>query len=194
MKTTLIFGLAMLAVLGKVAVSESSVNDQRSDSLEMQLIPEEVLGFELLDGSLVEGRRLFFSDRLWCQACHAVLSEDRSSGPHLAGVGSRLDYHDLVMAILVPSAEFADGYKQVSVVTASGVTIVGVEIESSSDATYLVLQDREGHVHRLLRDELEAYEVADSEMPAGQIEAAELTPQELADLLAFLQSLREENE
>ena len=65
--------------------------------------------------------------------------------------------------------------------------VTGVKIEDNDDL--LVIRSADGKDHRISKDEIESFKIQpQSLMPAGL--AAEMTAQELADLLEFLCSLK----
>jgi putative heme-binding domain-containing protein len=90
-------------------------------------------------------------------------------------------------AIVFPSASFARGYEPITLVTDNGQVLSGIIGRESSDAIYLFNNARvEIRVPRSAIESLEQGSV--SIMPEGM--DAQLSRQELADLIAFLQSLK----
>ncbi len=88
---------------------------------------------------------------------------------------------------MLPSVSFARGYEPFTAVTADGRVHTGVITRETSDAIYLYSTDRVET--RLPRADIETLvQSSVSIMPEGM--DAQLSHQELADLLAFLQSLR----
>ncbi len=57
-------------------------------------------------GDVGEGRQLFFG-KATCFTCHAVATEGGSFGPDLTNIGEIRSKHDLLEAIVYPSASFA---------------------------------------------------------------------------------------
>jgi putative heme-binding domain-containing protein len=86
-----------------------------------------------------------------------------------------------------PSAGFARGYEPYVVATRGGKVHAGILRRETVDAVYLVTADRaEVRIPRADIDSIEPGKV--SIMPQGL--DAQLSRQELADLIAFLRSLR----
>jgi putative heme-binding domain-containing protein len=94
---------------------------------------------------------------------------------------------DLLEAVLFPSASLARGYEPVVVATDDGQTYTGVVLRETTDALRLVAADRSEL--SIPRQKIEAIEPSRvSVMPQGL--DANLSGSELADLIAFLGSLR----
>jgi len=142
----------------------------------------------LTGGEIQRGRDLFFGNKkAICATCHAVQGQGGRIGPDLSKIGAIRTGRDLLEAIVVPSASFARGYEAFIAATASGETYTGVITRETPDAVYLFSTDRVET--RISRDELEALSQSSvSIMPEGM--EAQLSQQELADLIAFLQSLK----
>jgi len=142
----------------------------------------------LAGGEIQRGRDLFFGNKkAICATCHAVQGQGGRIGPDLSKIGAIRNGRDLLEAIVVPSASFARGYEAFVAATASGETYTGVITRETPDAVYLFSTDRVET--RISRDELEALSQSPvSIMPEGM--EAQLSREELADLIAFLQSLK----
>ncbi len=142
----------------------------------------------LSGGEVQRGRELFFGNKkAICATCHAVQGQGGTIGPDLSRIGAIRAPRDLLEAIVLPSASFARGYEPFTAVTTGGRVHTGVITRETSDAIYLFSTDRVES--RLPRDDVETLvQSSVSIMPEGM--DAQLSRQELADLLAFLQSLR----
>ena len=104
-------------------------------------------------------------------------------GPDLTSIGRVRGERDLLESIVFPSASFARGYEPVVVTLRSGETRSGVLRSDTRDAIVLATGLRDET--RILRDQVVDIQPGTvSLMPAGL--ADQLTPRELADLLAFL--------
>lgn len=135
-------------------------------------------------GNIDSGRRLFFGKSL-CSTCHAVGGNGDRFGPDLTTIGDIRSRHDIVEAILFPSASFAREYDTYRVQTASA-THTGILQEQVGDSVVVAVAPES--TIRLSRDEVTSIEPAGvSMMPPGLDQL--LTPDELADLVAFLESL-----
>jgi putative heme-binding domain-containing protein len=90
-------------------------------------------------------------------------------------------------AIVFPSASFARGYEPYVIETAAGKSYTGVIARETAEAIYLRTADRAEI--RLPRSEVETVTRGQvSIMPQGL--DGQLSRQELADLIAFLRSLK----
>jgi putative membrane-bound dehydrogenase-like protein len=142
----------------------------------------------LAGGEIQRGRDLFFGNKkAICATCHAVQGQGGRIGPDLSKIGAIRTPRDLLEAIVLPSVSFARGYEAFTAVTASGQVHTGVITRETPEAIYLFSTDRvETRVPRAEVETLAQSTV--SIMPEGM--EAQLNRQELADLIAFLQSLK----
>ena len=135
-------------------------------------------------GDIDTGRRLFFGKSL-CSTCHAVGREGSRFGPDLTTIGDIRSRHDIIEAILFPSASFAREYDTYRIQTAT-TSHTGVLKAQLTDA--VVVEVAPGAAIRVPRVDVEAIEpLSVSMMPPGLEQL--LTDAELADLVAFLESL-----
>jgi putative membrane-bound dehydrogenase-like protein len=136
-------------------------------------------------GDTKRGEALFKSQS--CAACHTTADGQTPKGPHLVDIGKRSKADELVESVLRPSAKLAQGFESYRFVTTDERVFQGFVVGERADAT--VIRESNG-----LRRELKTDEVAtrvmlkQSAMPEGL--AANLTPEQLADLVAYLQSLK----
>ncbi len=142
----------------------------------------------LAGGDIQRGRELFFGNKkAICATCHAVQQEGGKIGPDLSKIGAIRAPRDLLEAIVFPSASFARGYEPFTVATDDGQVLSGIIGRETADAIYVFNSSRvEVRVPRSTIESLQQSNV--SIMPEGM--DAQLTRQELADLITFLQSLR----
>jgi putative membrane-bound dehydrogenase-like protein len=135
-------------------------------------------------GDAARGKSLFAAQS--CRACHTDADGQTPKGPHLVDIGKRYSPAELVESILKPSAKIAQGYEAYSFATASGRVFTGFVV--SEGAATIQIRESSGDLHELKRAELEERRRQDpSAMPDGV--AGNLTPDQLADLVAYLQSL-----
>src|SRR5262249_26398829 len=88
-------------------------------------------------GDVGRGRRIFFGPKVACSGCHPSGAEGGNVGPDLTGVGAIRSGHDLLEAIVFPSASFVPGY-EVYVVDIGTDRVSGVIRSQSPDAVVLV--------------------------------------------------------
>lgn len=141
------------------------------------------------DGDKAKGKTLFSDLKgLACLKCHAVGSEGGKVGPELSGVGLKYSKQDLIESVLYPSAKISSGYEPSVLATADGRVITG--IIKSENPKSIEIEDAEAKRITIEKDEIEERKPsAVSLMPSGLAEG--LKPADFADLIAYLQSLRE---
>jgi putative heme-binding domain-containing protein len=200
-------GDALVAALGKsrglpglapedlermLRVYPEEVRQQSGPLLRKLRLPEEekaarlsALESTLATGDPRRGREVFFGIRATCATCHTIQAEGGRVGPDLSRIGAVRSGRDLLEAILFPSASFARGFEPFTVATTDGRVHTGILNRDTSDAIVLVTPDRlEVSIPRGSIEEIEPGRL--SIMPRGL--DANLSRQELADLVAFLLS------
>ncbi len=141
----------------------------------------------LASGDALRGRQIFFSGKAVCTTCHAVQGQGAHIGPDLSKIGAIRARRDLLESIVFPSASFARGYEPYTVTARNGRVYTGLIARETADAVHLITAERaEIRVPRTAIETIEQGRV--SIMPQGL--DVQLTSQELADVLAFLQSLK----
>jgi putative membrane-bound dehydrogenase-like protein len=135
------------------------------------------------------GKATFMSEKAKCSSCHRVGDQGKRVGPDLTTIGSSRSTSDLLESIVFPSASIVRDYDSCKILTEDGRVLSGVLVSESVDG-YL-LQQASGETVSVGRDEVEQIQPSIvSMMPAGLDEA--LSESELADVVAYLQSLRQE--
>lgn len=151
----------------------------------VELIPLQVLG---LNGQIEVGEKLFFSDlRLQCKNCHQIGERGKSFGPNLSKIGRKYEKPELLTSLLKPSEKIDPEFVPFILTTKSGTVHSGLIAERKEEV--VVLKDNQGQLIRVAEkdvDELLSQSI--SIMPEGTLR--DLTPQEAADLLSYLRSLR----
>jgi putative heme-binding domain-containing protein len=141
----------------------------------------------LAPGDALRGQQVFESSKAACTACHAVHGQGAHIGPDLGKIGAIRARRDLLESIVFPSASIVRGYEPYVVTTHDGRFYTGIIGRETTDALVLITADRaEIRLPRAAIDTIEPGRV--SIMPQGL--DTQLTRQELADVLAFLQALR----
>lgn len=117
-----------------------------------------------------------------CLTCHSVLGVGGRVGPDLSSVGSR-NSELLLVDILDPSRNVSADFLNYFVHTQQGKTFTGLIVAESADA--ITLLSANGERETIARRSIEELRsTGKSIMPDGIEE--ELSPQQLADVLAFL--------
>jgi putative heme-binding domain-containing protein len=138
-------------------------------------------------GDAQRGRQVFLGAKATCAACHAVGGQGGQIGPDLTKIAAIRTDRDLLEAVVFPSASFVRGFEPYVVTTKKGQTISGVIRRETAEA--LVLATGPATEARVLRADVEEIEPGKvSVMPEGL--DTQLTRQELADLLAYLMTLK----
>jgi len=136
-------------------------------------------------GDIRRGQKLFHDERLACFTCHAIGYRGGTVGPDLSRIGRTRARPDLLEAIMYPSASFVRSYEPVTVLTTDGRQLSGTIRDQSSDGLKLQLNATETKI--IDSDEIEEILPGKvSIMPSGLDK--QLTNEQLADLLAFLES------
>lgn len=117
-----------------------------------------------------------------CGQCHKIYGTGEEVGPDITRNG-RGDYEQLLSNVLDPSLVIGAGYQARTVITSDGRVLSGLVVEDTPERIVLKLQG--GKTEAIPRSDVEEDAVSPvSLMPEGL--ERQLTPQELADLFAFL--------
>jgi hypothetical protein len=109
-------------------------------------------------------------------------------GPELSGLAAKYNKDEIATSILYPSAKIASGYESLIVATKDGRVVTGVLKADTTSG--LELEDADAKRVRVELDDIEERRAGDvSIMPNGLAEG--LQPKDFADLLAYLDTLRE---
>jgi putative membrane-bound dehydrogenase-like protein len=139
-------------------------------------------------GSASRGQRLFSDLKgLACVKCHAVGKSGAAVGPELSTVGAKYPRDELIASVLYPSAKISSGFEPASFALVDGHVVTGI-VRTETDAA-VELQDSEARLVRLAKDQNDERKRSDiSLMPNGL--AKGLSPQDFADLIAYLETLK----
>jgi putative heme-binding domain-containing protein len=138
-----------------------------------------------LKGDAVKGQQMFM--QAGCVACHQVKGQFINFGPDLSQIGNKLSPDGLFSAVLYPSAAIEHSFNGVTVTTKTKQQIIGYVISETADE--LTLKIAGGAAQPVKKASIASREeLKDSLMPPGL--AAAIGPQGLADLVAWLQTLK----
>jgi putative membrane-bound dehydrogenase-like protein len=141
----------------------------------------------LQPGDVRRGQAIFNGQKAACSTCHAIGYVGGRIGPDLTKVASIRTDRDLLESILFPSATLVRSYEPVVVATADGRVFNGLVQEDTPEGLHLVTGlNQDMRISRSVIDEIRPGTV--SIMPAGLDQ--QLSPQELADLIAFLKTCK----
>ncbi|MDB5308161.1 MAG: Cytochrome c [Gemmataceae bacterium] len=142
---------------------------------------------ELPAGDVRRGQVVFNGAKAQCVSCHKIGYVGGLVGPDLTRIGGIRAERDLLESIVFPSASFVRSYEPVRVTTADGRVLQGIVKKDAPDEIVLVVgADKEERVARADVESITPGTV--SVMPAGL--DTQLTPQDLADLVAFLKACK----
>ena len=137
-----------------------------------------------LSGDLTRGEQIFRRD---CMACHKIGKIGYALGPDLTSSASR-DAQALLVHVLDPNRYVLPNYEQYICVDVGGRVVTG--IITSQTATSVTLKRDENKTETILRGQIEQLASSGkSLMPEGMEKI--LTKQDMADLIAWLQSAQQ---
>ena len=168
-----------------LATKRDSLLEQIDASLADQRRALASLEANLPDGDISRGRNVFNSQKAACTLCHQQGYQGGKLGPDLTSIGAVRTKTDLLEAIVYPSASFVRSYEPVTLRTRSQGDLLGI-IRSESNGR-IVLATAPGSETTVARELVSSILPASTSlMPAGYDKI--LSPSELADLVAYLQS------
>ncbi len=140
-------------------------------------------------GDIERGRMLFHeASGMQCRNCHQVEGRGKSVGPALDDVGRRLQPVEILESILDPSRKVDAKWVSYSVATKDGQVLSG--LLTHRDDQSVVLRDIEARDHELAVSEIDEL-LAQQKSLMPELLFQEMTAKQLADLLAYLSSLRQ---
>ena len=168
----------------QVAITLPTVDPNNSNQIANMQFDEVMAATLKKDGHASVGQNLFRSQS--CISCHTFANGQKPKGPHLVDIGKRYSKKELIESIVDPSRKIAQGFDTWTFVMASGKVHTGfVVLESAETAT---IRQTDGLSKELLQDDIdERVKQEISMMPKGVV--GNLTIHQLADLIAYLQSL-----
>jgi len=139
-------------------------------------------------GNAKRGEELFAdASKSLCITCHRMGDEGLHFGPDLTNIGAMRGKWDLLEAIVYPSASIVRYYERVDVQTKQGATLSGI-ISSETEDTMTLSPAPGAEIPVRSKDIVEAKYSSVSLMP--EVYDTLLSPQELADLVAYLQQAK----
>lgn len=143
---------------------------------------------QLGHGDAAKGMQLFRSSKATCSACHRVGYVGGEIGPELSRIGASRTRAALLEAVMFPNARLEQSYQSTTVLTVDGEVYTGL-IRHQGDSRVVEMQLSADKTISISKDEIESMQPSSvSVMPAGLDKL--LSDEEIADLLAFLQSAR----
>ena len=159
-------------------------DSQRVERLGTQVVPEKLLA---MPGDVERGRSLFFQPTFQCGTCHTIAGKGGQIGPDLTVVATRLTPGLILESILEPSKVIDPKYLAYVAETASGQLHTGLLIEKSD--TTVILRPATGKDVRIDAKDLVGMQAQKTSLMPEQL-LRDATPQQAADLLTYLRSLK----
>ncbi len=180
--------LKAIAALGLARSADRRVRDEAAKLLP---VPKAV-GFPpiaelaLLAGEAKRGESAY--SKAGCIACHRVNGQHIDFGPDLSEIGKKLSKEAMYQSILFPGAAISHGFHGVILTLKNGSSVAGYITSETGESITIRLP---GGVSQKLssKDVTVREDMQQSLMPPG-LAAASLKKEELADLVAYLQSLK----
>jgi putative heme-binding domain-containing protein len=121
-----------------------------------------------------------------CLTCHRIQKTGSRAGPDLTDIGAVRTADQLRAALLDPDAEILPENRRYRVVTREGVTTVGTLL--NHDTFQILMRDAKDQLRSFQKAELREHGfVEGSPMPSYRMT---LSPQQLADVIAYLSTLK----
>jgi putative heme-binding domain-containing protein len=158
---------------------------ERTRRLGAVIDPAEILA---LAGDVEAGRKVFFEvEGVRCRSCHQVRGKGTALGPDLSEIGKQNTPAQLLESMLEPSKKIDPKYLTYVVETNGGRIYSGLLVEKTAQA--VVLKDEKNETVRVPADEVELL-VAQQKSLMPDLMLRDMTARQVADLVAFLQSLK----
>ena len=138
----------------------------------------------VLTGNAGRGRDVF-SAKGNCTSCHSVSGVGARKAPDLENVGAVRRAPDLERALLDPQADVQPNHRYYRVVLQDGTTVTGRLL--GYDTFNIRMLDAREELRSFAKSDLKSHGFAESPMPSYR---NTLTPQEIADLVSYLSTLR----
>ena len=136
-------------------------------------------------GDAARGRALF-EGKGGCLSCHRVSGKGSRLGPDLSDVGIIRPRRHLERSLLEPNEVILPQHRTIRAVTSDGTEILGQRLNEDTHTVQIL--DSKEQLRSLAKDQLKEYGMmATSPMPSYR---GKFTAQELADMVAYLASLK----
>ncbi|MGE0608108.1 MAG: PQQ-dependent sugar dehydrogenase, partial [Pirellulales bacterium] len=141
-----------------------------------------------MPADMERGRQFFFREgSATCKGCHRVGGKGETLGPDLSQIGKKYQPHDLLTHLLEPSKFIDPKYVSYLLETVDGRVLTGLLIEKNDSEVRL--KDAQNKESRIPAADVETL-VPQPKSLMPELLLRDLTPQQAADLLAYLISLK----
>jgi putative heme-binding domain-containing protein len=159
---------------------------QRAKRLGTAVNAAELLAME---ADVERGRQLFVRDgSASCKSCHRVNGTGETLGPDLSQIGKKYSPAEMLTHLLEPTRFIDAKYVPYVLETTGGLVHSGLLLEKTD--TEIVLKNAQNKEVRVPAGDVESL-VSQQKSLMPELLLREMTPQQAADLLAFLTSLRQ---
>ena len=160
--------------------------DQRSKRLGDVIRPADILA---LPGDHARGKILFQeTEGVQCKNCHKIGEVGTRLGPDLTQIGKKYNRLQLLETVLQPSKEIDPKYVTWLVETSEGRVHTGLLAEKTNSK--IVLRDARNNLIEVSADQVDAL-IPQRKSLMPDLLLRDMTAQQVADLLAYLASLKE---
>jgi putative heme-binding domain-containing protein len=159
-------------------------DDQRVKRLGNVIDPRQLLS---LKGDAGRGKQLIFSPAVQCLNCHKISTKGSTLGPELTQIGKKLTREKLLENILEPSKEIEAKYVPYVVETRDGKLFTGLVVERKKD--HVLLRTAQDQPVRIATADIAQMTASRTSLMPEQL-LRDLTAEQAADLLAYLESLK----
>jgi putative heme-binding domain-containing protein len=135
-------------------------------------------------GDVARGK-LVFDGKGNCTSCHSVAGIGGHKAPDLGNVGQARRTPELERALLEPQADVQPNHRYYRVVQNDGTTVTGWLL--GFDTFNIRMIDGKEQLRSFVKSDLRSHGFIESPMPSYK---TSLSPQELADIVSYLSSLR----
>ena len=159
--------------------------EKRVKRLGSVIRPEQILS---LKGDETRGRRVFFENAaVSCKNCHRIQKEGKEVGPELTAIGKKYNRGQLLESMLEPSKLIDPKYVTYLAETDDGRLHTGLLVKK--DDNEVVLKDGQDKEIRIPSKEIERL-VPQRQSLMPDLLLRDMTAEQVADLLAYLSSLK----
>lgn len=136
------------------------------------------------EGDAEAGAALFRAQS--CVGCHTWANGQQPKGPHLVDIGKRYSEQELIESIVDPGKKIAQGFDTWTFLLEDGTVHTGFVVLESAET--VIIRQTNGLSEEFPRGDIdERVKQEISMMPKGIV--GNLTPEQLADLVAYLKTL-----
>lgn len=181
-------GIVDNGIRGTDMPGASSLNTREVHAVSAYVRSLGVAPREDLPGDPEQGRELY--EATLCSTCHVVNGDGIAFGPDLSDIGLLRGSRHLRESIRAPEASVAPRYRTVLVEDAGGAETMGVRM--NEDTFTIQILDQAGRLRSFRKTGIRRFELLPEE--SLMMSYADFSDEELDDLVAYLATLRGEEE